>query len=995
MPGRQSTRPPILRTKAPPKPKAKRSQNALAIAEAQDPIRSKIRQHRLGHSEPDQPKRKRDAPAEKSDLEEGLGNSKRRKSVAQSRDGNDVERGSDSSGNEWTVGQVDDDNDSEIDSDEAMAESDNEGANIKGSKSYSVTDKRSQKGSASIQDDVGLPDIDLREDEDDEAGSGAESDSFGDEAVDLAAVLDQSDDGEGLSSHSADLGDSQGEESEAESDEDMDNEAVEEESTPSFSGDEDGTEDPSKLESLQAFVSTMNEQDQSSNRTRAPIDAQKVTTLSGNGVNPGRQLRVADLAPSVTDPTTRNTHKLLVNDKPSKFSKKSGIPKKLDVPLPKRQQDRLDRAAAYEKSKETLNRWIDTVKHNRRAEHLSFPLKDPNAAAAQGSTRLLPTSQSRPLTDLEDTIQNILQDSGLAGSKGKSEEDKLQAFEELKTNKMPLEEVQARRAELRRARELLFREEIRAKRIKKIKSKSYRKVHRKERERNLQQEKDALAAAGVDDSESEKERNDRRRAEERMGGRHRESRWAKGIKESGRSKWDEDARGGVTEMARRGEELRRRIEGKAIAQDEDELDSSESEEDDDEVFGDFQENRNNDRKQLERLHRLSNDDEPKASTSGSRLASMDFMKRAEEARKARNQADLESLRRDFTGEETPSEDETEGPGRKVFGPTDKKQASKTIKKPARNEFEEKEDRDDENEISQSKPDDEELEIVVDGLAFRGKEESTPKLSMSDQCKRGKQKSKETLVEMNENPWLMPSKKVSNFGKKREKDSDTGPIVLNNLPIEPAPATSSNQAPRSALKGSREAEQARQSVRSTTPILPNPVHDHEDKHEDDESSETEHLPFVLRNQDLVRKAFAGDSVVADFTAEKTATIASDSEKTIDHTLPGWGTWTGAGLSKKAQARNKGKILIKQPGIAKEKRKDAKLDRVIINEKRVKKNGKFLAPTLPHPFETRGQYERSLRMPVGPEFTTKIAFQDGTKPRVLMKQGIIRPMVKPMV
>lgn len=60
-----------------------------------------------------------------------------------------------------------------------------------------------------------------------------------------------------------------------------------------------------------------------------------------------------------------------------------------------------------------------------------------------------------------------------------------------------------------------------------------------------------------------------------------------------------------------------------------------------------------------------------------------------------------------------------------------------------------------------------------------------------------------------------------------------------------------------------------------------------------------------------------------------------------------------------------------------------------------NVKYLASSLPHPFETRAQYERSLRLPVGPEWTTKETFQDATKPRVLLKQGVIAPMSKPMV
>jgi U3 small nucleolar RNA-associated protein 14 len=62
---------------------------------------------------------------------------------------------------------------------------------------------------------------------------------------------------------------------------------------------------------------------------------------------------------------------------------------------------------------------------------------------------------------------------------------------------------------------------------------------------------------------------------------------------------------------------------------------------------------------------------------------------------------------------------------------------------------------------------------------------------------------------------------------------------------------------------------------------------------------------------------------------------------------------------------------------------------------KQNGKYLASSLPHPFETKQQYERSLRLPLGPEWMTKETFQDATKPRILLKQGIITPMSKPLL
>lgn len=63
--------------------------------------------------------------------------------------------------------------------------------------------------------------------------------------------------------------------------------------------------------------------------------------------------------------------------------------------------------------------------------------------------------------------------------------------------------------------------------------------------------------------------------------------------------------------------------------------------------------------------------------------------------------------------------------------------------------------------------------------------------------------------------------------------------------------------------------------------------------------------------------------------------------------------------------------------------------------LKQNEKYLASQLPHPFESRQQYERSLRMPVGPEWVTKESFQQATKPRVIVKQGIIAPMAKPTI
>ena len=1007
MPGRQSTTAPSLKKPKAKRQKAKRSLNALAIAEQQDPTRSKIRQSRLGKSEPEITKRKRQEENEGEDSEEGEGNRKRRKAGDKDRYGNEIEHGSDSSGNEWVIGQVNSDEDSDLDSDEAMGASDEErfeGFGFRGSQDKTSRPKASSRTVELKSNHDELQNFDLQEDSDDILGSDEESDGLGEDAVDLATMLDVSD------------GDEDPKQSPRQANESLRESAIktypekassaEEESMLSYSGDEDDARNSTKLASLQALVSSMSEQPQNTSRIKAPIDAQESVTPSEFGLSSKRKLTIADMTSSVTDPGLRKSLKLLADNEPKPISKRGGIPKKLDVPLPKRQQDRLDRAAAYKQSKETLNRWIDTVKHNRRAEHLSFPLKDPNRAAAPGSQRLLPTSYSQPLTDLESTIQNILKDSGLAPLDGKSEEEgQLQAFGELQNNTIPLEEVQARRAELRRARELLFREEIRAKRIKKIKSKSYRKVHRKERERNMQREKDALTAAGVDDSESEKERQDRRRAEERMGARHREGRWAKGVKDSGRAKWDEDARGGVTEMARRGEDLRRRIEGKSVMEDDDGMDSSESGSESDEE-DDFEgESASTNRKLNNRLQRVDEDgEEIDPNDKGSRLASMNFMKKAEARRKSRNDAEVESLRRDLAGEETPSEEEgQEGKGRMSYGPMKKQtsyaKARESDRKVEKNEFEEAPGSDDEDGDGPDGAKDEDVDIVVDKPSVQAKANGVEKPSFSKKYRRNPHESQKE--EASENPWLVETRKDSNASKRRVQNPDAGAIISNTpaVPIVPPPAP--KPKPRSALKGARQAEASRQPVQtpkepSNPTITTTKENNLASEPDSDSDSDAATLPFVLRNQqDLVRKAFAGDDVVATFEQEKRATVADEDDKLIDNALPGWGAWTGPGLGKKAQRRNRGKALTKVAGIAPDKRRDAKLDRVIINEKRVRKNGKYLASSLPHPFETRAQYERSLRLPVGPEWTTKETFQGMTEPRVLIKPGVIAPMSKPMI
>lgn len=928
----------------PAKRKAARGRglDALEVAERQNPEQTKIRQHRLGEIEDDDSDNRTRADQDER--------STKRRKIADEPDNDGSEEGSDLEGNKWHLGVDEDDDDSDIDSDEAFGESDEErfsGFAFSGSKRQGPTSRPSktkeQKQDTRAAVSQGDEDESELSEGDADGDVDEESDDLGDEAVDLATALDMNEEEERKERERANKKKQRRREEvvtkfdeEEDSDETADGGAQDEEQSELEISDEDDAGDYSRL---QDFVAGLDTGPRNVPRDRSRLDPKSLPDKPSQFGLGSSKLTAADLLHYVKDPQQRQSLKILESaEKNGPESYTGGIPGKLAPPLAKRQQDRLDRLAAYDKSKETLGRWIETVKQNRRAEHISFPLQEPGASSAASTKQFAPTAQTQPMTSLESTIQEIMQESGML-TKGGAEQ-KEQEFEELQEKKMPLEEIQARRIELRKQRDLMFREEIRAKRIKKIKSKAYRRVHRKERDRADVKHHAQLAADGLLNSDDERERMDKQRAEERMGARHRESKWAKAVKATGRAAWDDDARHGVTDLARRDEELRRRMEGKEVrGSDASDLDSdfeSDGASNTDEEYQGFDD-------QITRLQ----EDTTGADTS--RLGSMAFMQRAEAARKAANDEELGQLQREIQADgvatEEISEHELPEAGRQRFGNKNQPAAAPSRRPLAdKSDFEERMSEDDADV-----PEERALaRVVSESLAAT----STKPLSFSNY--EGTQQRPAQL-------------KSSAANTKASRD------------------TKQRQTAAAKLKTRKTTGQATQE------------HNLDDYTSPSESEDEGHaaLESLGGNQALAASIFAGaGDVVQDFEKEKKDVEEEEGDQVVDNTLPGWGSWAGAGVSKKEQKRAKGRFLTTVKGVAPEKRQDAKLDRVIINEKRNKKNSKYLATELPHPYESRQQYERSLRLPIGPEWTTKSTFQDATKPRVLMKQGIIKPMARPL-
>ncbi|KAK9242197.1 small-subunit processome [Lipomyces tetrasporus] len=596
--------------------------------------------------------------------------------------------------------------------------------------------------------------------------------------------------------------------------------------------------------------------------------------------------------------------------------------------LGRRLEARVDRAAAYEIAKAEVGKWEDTVKRNREAEHLEFPLQQSGGVATA------------------DITNSVDADAEVYGEK---------LVYGLEDREFSLDEVVTRRNELRRMRELMFREEMRAKRVKKIKSKTYRKIHKRERERAQE-----IAAQLEGEPEGEDEEDyDRliKRARERMELRHKNtSKWARDVKRMNLHK-DKGTREELEEMLRRGEDLTRKIEG-----DDDEI----SDDDDD-----------------DELPSIPDMEEEAENAKG--IMTMKFMKEAEERLRKQTREVFEDLRRMEGGDDEIEEQVTDSAikiineGRRQYAP-----GGQEAKGAAEDAVEESNAADYAPGPLERKM----ATIVVKDGGISSVTSSRQKLNRTE-SKKVEHKSAEAS-----NPWI--------------QDVEPGSVAKVQSVLSLSKDSTRDAKTEARLKRARKnAEKAANAVANgdaDVKINVNQILQVRDVHDDGDAGADGFAdsqvtmvykggrrakPAEFQQRELVKRAFAGDDVVREFEAEKKRTIEDEGDKEIDVTLPGWGSWTGKGVRKPQK-----KFVQKIEGISPKTRKDSKLKNVIINEKAAKRSAKYTAGTVPFPYETREQYERSLRMPIGRQWATQTTVQRLTKPKVMVKPGVvIEPLSAP--
>lgn len=459
----------------------------------------------------------------------------------------------------------------------------------------------------------------------------------------------------------------------------------------------EGIEDESRLNVLANMIETMNSSKRLADaldlpdqnvesqtkrrkilpaRTEARSENEIVTSMNGGELHEKIDLDtlMSNLPPNHDVSDLKKTLRSL--------TKKSAKAAPLSAPLEPRLQQKVERQAAYDLTKQEMNKWNDTIQAARGLSGRSLDGKNRFIAPPVSTSKLDKEPDAtrwnmhfKPTNTMENEVLNVLAAGQMTSKKLKEEEDSL-----LEAKGLTDEQIKERAAELKMARELMFRAERKAKRVAKIKSKAFRRIHKKEKARKVIAEQggehdieflqDLDNIDGGDRVKDEREKMELQRAKERVSLKHSsQGKWAQKV--AGLKGLGNDASLATRERIRREELLTRKIAGKA-----DKASDSEDSEDNSDYDSDMDVDtiKTHALKQLSALNHqgLASSEAP---TKG--LMRMKFMQTAM-ARKERQADEAEAeLRKALNDTANSSSDEADehggmqvqgNPGRLVFNP---------------------------------------------------------------------------------------------------------------------------------------------------------------------------------------------------------------------------------------------------------------------------------------------------------------------------------------
>lgn len=636
-----------------------------------------------------------------------------------------------------------------------------------------------------------------------------------------------------------------------------------------------------------------------------------------------------------------------------KMSKRSAP---LQAPLPGPIQERQERKAAYDVSKKDIQKWMPLVKSHREAPTLRLTA-DKDAVPRMNSIAAI-SSKHDPETKMESEVAALLEAAGASSAAAVTESEDALAMKMLSP-----EEAKARKDQLARMRALLFYHEVKAKRLKKIKSKEYRRKLKRSRKRK-QEELEEMTLMDEDEIRQQREEAEYERAKERLTLKHKNtSRFIRrAIKRGSSHAPDESTREVIAEQLRIGEEIRKRVNNVPGSRSSSDEGSSSDEESDEER------ERARSMKIKAMADEIVEDEGPGAETG---LFSLPFMKRALDKK---HQAARDEAHIVLNGEAVDSTKR----GRSKFG----LQANPSTVENVNDSPDSSSDEDEDIEAKAKR--------LSDHLAGRRVKQNTDKdiIKLVDEnTKDGIEVdaevvwSKETQVSIagvsvghslaDKKHTTQESAKESDFIAYKSFQGSKVGYVYTKGSKGIGYYKEKNVKHKDAMQNKQEASN------------PQPRSNYVDEQDGLQPLNGN----AVSQEELIKKAFAGDDVVEEFRKSKKEEIDGELPKEeLPGELPGWGTWGSQTKEPKwlQQAKQKAESRRKQ---AERSRKDSNLQYVVISEKWDTRSAKYKTPSVPYPFDSKETYERAMRQPLGRDFNTVESFKNLTRPSIIKDNGVI--------
>jgi U3 small nucleolar RNA-associated protein 14 len=747
----------------------------------------------------------------------------------------------------------------------------------------------------------------------------------------------------------------------------------------------------------------------------------------------------------------------------------------LSAPVSDVRSEAMVRAVAHDRTAEEVSKWEETVKKNRAAPQLKFPL---NANTKKVMTSASLNADFTATNALEQDLSELIKGYGFSEEEMRKRERMV--FEESKITKEALEE---KNAKLRKMKAMMFYQEQKQKHIAKIKSRSQRKYLKKLKEKN-QLSLEELEEIDPEAAEKKRLKQELDRVKERASLSHRNtSKWARQQLKRG-ALADKSTKMALQEQIRIGRELAQKMKrvdgeeedadiapkrfdqfGNEISYDSDDDSDAEEEKMRQELEGLQKEyGLDNNTEYQDRVGAMKRDKEEKKGLFG-----MAFMQRAENAKKEANKQLLEEM----LAEENYDSDDEEAharaaerarsneivvkKGRKEFGPDSVQGEAAAVPAlmPNRAGVKSKNafggslfDVDDMDDVEE-----EEAAPVaaaasstanskfVSAMAELSKQEA----ALYQQTLAGKAKKEipdDDEESEAEEPAAKPVSKPADFATKKprkglsaevaaaaedeldlDSDEEANPWITRNTG-----ATTADDALKRATKGAKQSkgtfkldnEQTQGKTKAalnlqhanadavvldmSEPVLAGASGRVSDRKDERYDGADEDIDIMQQDEQakLVEMAFsAGVDEMDEFEKQKLLEIGEDlpEEDPFAAGVPGWGAWGGAKVTKsKAQKRKEAALRSKHKADIEQQRAailnartDKNLRGVVINQQQDTKALKYQIDFIPSQFNSRDQYERTLRVPLGQEWNTQQAYQKLNAASVVVKEGqIINPI-----